>query len=171
MPCATSRCTVATMTTWLAGGLQEAADDGGGGVVGEVGNHLVRPARRDDRVERDGEGVGVDDADVEAVREALPQRLAQGGVDLQRDDAPGAAGEDVRERAEAGADLHDGVGGADLGGVGDALEDGGRDEEVLAEPLAGLQAKTAERAAGGGGRRGSTRSPFDKLRANGRADG
>ena len=58
--------------------------------------------------------------------------------------------EDLGERAEAGADLDDGVGGADFGGVGDALEDARRDEEVLAEALAGLQAKAAEQASGGG---------------------
>ena len=134
----------------LVRGLQEAANDGGRGVVGEVGDHLVRLAGGDEGVERRFEGVGVDDLHVGPVGEVRLQGRAEGGVELQRDDAARSAGEDLGQRAEAGADLDDGVVGGDVGGVGDALEDAGRDEEVLAEALAGLQAKPAEQPAGGG---------------------
>ena len=114
------------------------------------------------------------DLHVGAVGEVLLQRLAERRVELQGDDAAGAAGEGLCQGAEAGTDFDDGVAGGDVGGVGDALEHALGDEEVLTEALAGLQAKATEHPAGGGLRRGpgfsapcAPRVPFDRLRANG----
>ena len=87
---------------------------------------------------------------VGAVREVRLQRLAEGRVELQGDDAAGTSGQDLREGTEAGADLDDGVAGVGAGSIDDAFEDALGDEEVLTQALAGLEAEAAQQPAGGG---------------------
>src|SRR5690606_34084783 len=85
----------------------------------------------------DGEGITVDDLDVGAALEAARERAGESVVLLDRDESCDAAGEMIRERAGARADLEYRVVRLGAQRLDDALLVVRVDEEVLAERLLG----------------------------------
>ncbi len=88
----------------------------------------------------------MDDLDVARPPEFRLQDVDEPPVHLQRDHATGPACQQSREHPDAGADLDDGVGVADLGDPDDLLQDVGIAQEALAEPLARPDAVLTEKA-------------------------
>ena len=78
------------------------------------------------------------------------ERVAQGrlqlAVELDHVHVGGALGEVLRQHAEPAPDLEHDVGGAELGGAADDVEDVGVDQEVLAQLAVGPDAELAQAA-------------------------
>jgi hypothetical protein len=78
--------------------------------------------------------------------ERVAQRRLEPSVELDDVHMGGALGEVLRQHPEPTADLEHHVGGLELGGAADDVEDVGVDEEVLAQLAVGPDAELAHAA-------------------------
>jgi len=96
----------------------------------------------------DLQDVGVDKGDLGLIGELLPKDWDEPLVEFDGDDAACPCGQLMGQRAEAGADFEDAVGGREIGRGGDAGKMGRVDEEVLTEGLLEVQFMAAEQFEG-----------------------
>ena len=127
-----------------ASGGQDAAQDRGPDVVGEVGDEQ-RPGGG--RSEIDLQGVGVVHLDVRPRGERLGEHGEHAAVELHGDHPLRAARELAGEGAQARSHLPDLVFGAELGRRDDGAQGGVVDEEVLAEVRVGAYAVARQQTA------------------------
>ncbi len=131
---------------------EEGQDEGGCGVVGEVGNELegfVADGVGDGVVEAlaEGEAVALDEAEAFGVAlggDAVGQEGGEVGVHLAGEDAAALGQEGLGERAGARADFEDQFAGFEVGGVEEFGEQVVVDEEVLPQRVARPQAPFGE---------------------------
>ncbi len=102
--------------------MDEAFHDGRGGVIGQVGDHVIVLARRAVIV---GQSVGLQQLEFGIVSEAFLQGVGQPRVDLQRQHRSGMFQQVLGQNALAGTDFQDPAFRRDLRELGDFGRDTG----------------------------------------------
>ena len=133
MPCATSRCAMTTISSGAWSASQEAANDRGSGVVGEVGDHLVGGAWLYQGVDLDLSRVGLDDMQVAPITKLFRQSVGKGFVELHRDHSARMREKGGRQEAAPWTDLDDQVLIGQVRCLDDPAQHTAVDEKVLAQ--------------------------------------
>ena len=123
--------------------LQQMAEDGGAGGIGEVGDDVERLAGREQLVGGERQGIARHQLEPGDIAERGLQMRDQRAIELDGDDAARLAQQLRGENPQTGTDLQHGVALGDTGLTDHALDQPALEEKVLPEPLVGPDAELA----------------------------